>query len=80
MSHTLSEWKDRGVVPVVLDQAGNSKKLPNGKVGFVLSDDSPLTESDWEVLVGELSFSLGERWLQGHSCISIMHHLLDNEI
>ena len=80
MSHTLSEWKDRGVVPVVLDQAGDSKKLPNGKVGFVLSDDSPLTESDWEVLVGELSFSLGERWLQGHSCISILHHLLDNKI
>ena len=80
MSHTLSEWKDREVVPVVLDQAGASEKLPNGKIGFVLSDDSPLTESDWEVLVGELSFSLGERWLQGHSCISILHHLLDNKI
>ncbi len=80
ISHTLSEWRERGVAPVVLDKAGDSKELPAGNVGFVLSDDSPLTESDWEVLVGEQSFSLGEIWLQGHSCISILHHFLDREI
>ncbi len=80
ISHTLSEWKERGVAPVVLDQAGDSKELPTGNVGFVLSDDLPLTEADWSVLVGEQSFSLGEIWLQGHSCISILHHFLDREI
>ena len=80
ISHTLSEWKERGVIPVILDKAGESKELPVGNVGFVLSDDLPLTDDDRGILVGQRSFSLGEKWLQGHSCISILHHLLDSNI
>jgi len=48
-----------------------------GPFGFVLSDDQPFSESDLDSLTGCQPLSLGEQWLQGHACISIIHHLLD---
>jgi len=80
LEHTLKEWDSRGVCPVVLDaEGGGFHSLPlSESLGFVLSDDRPLNEEDLVQLRGIPSLSLGERWLQGHSCIAILHHLMDS--
>ena len=43
-------------------------------IGFILGDDKPL-----ECARG-IPRSLGKSWLQGHTCISIVHFLLDEGI
>ena len=76
---TLQEWEERGVVPVLLDAEGgdfNSIRNSNN-LGFILSDDQPLSDQDKVDLHSLDSLSLGREWLQGHSCISVIHHLLD---
>ena len=79
INQTFHDWDDRGVSPVLLDAEGegfNSIQRPND-IGFILSDDQPLSARDRASLHGLDSVSLGRQWLQGHSCISIIHHLLD---
>ena len=79
INQTLQDWDERGVIPVLLDAEGrefNSIQHPNS-LGFILSDDQPLSAQDKVSLYGLDSLSLGGMWLQGHSCISIIHHLLD---
>ena len=44
------------------------------EIGFILGDDKPL---DSELGVPR---SLGEIWLQGNACISIIHFLLDEGV
>ena len=44
---------------------------------FILSDDAPFTDDEIEIFKGIERVSLGETWLQGHACISIIHHQLD---
>ena len=73
------DWDERGVIPVFLDAEGGGFNLiqhPND-IGFILSDDQPFSVQDRASLQGLDSLSLGREWLQGHSCISIIHHLLD---
>ena len=79
LGQTIEEWASQGVSPVVLDaDGGGYSEVPSSTdLGFVISDDKPLTEDDRLALRGALSLSLGGRWLQGHSCIAILHHLLD---
>ena len=79
LGQTLREWEERGIFTVVLDaNGGNFSDLPTSKrVGFVLSDDWPLNEEELFQLREFPTLSLGKRWLQGHSCIAIMHHFLD---
>ena len=76
---TVEEWGARGVCPIVLDaEGGGFSEIPNSKgLGFILSDDMPLSDRDKDTLDGAISLSLGREWLQGHSCIAILHHLLD---
>ena len=79
INQTLHDWDERGVIPVLLDAEGggfNSIQHLND-IGFILSDDQPLSVKDRASLHGLDSLSLGREWLQGHSCISIIHHLLD---
>ena len=79
INQTLQDWDERGVIPVLLDAEGgdfNSIQRPND-LGFILSDDQPLSIQEKASLHGLDSLSLGREWLQGHSCISIIHHLLD---
>jgi len=80
MSQTLLEWESRGVLPIILDvSGGNFSDVPSSTdLGFVLSDDRPFTEEDWSTLGSAAAVSLGDEWLQGHSCIAILHHLLDS--
>jgi len=46
-------------------------------VGFILSDDQPFTDEENEKMKKYERISLGKQWLQGHSCIAIIHHQLD---
>ncbi len=79
LAQTISEWESRGITPLVLDSDGESHSTiaELGSVGFILSDDWPLTESDLAPLEGASRVSLGSKWLQGHSCISILHFIID---
>ena len=77
---TLNEWDEEGVLSYLLDAGGESYEgmQLTGKCGFILSDDLELKLEDTEIPV--ISLSLGETWLQGHSCISVMHHIMDSQI
>ncbi|MED6345517.1 MAG: hypothetical protein VX626_00240 [Candidatus Thermoplasmatota archaeon] len=79
VEQTVEEWKSRGVFPVVLDAGGGhfSEVPTTMDLGFIISDDKPLDQEDTRSLQGSVSLSLGDRWLQGHSCIAILHYLLD---
>lgn len=82
LEQTLSEWHKDGVTTYTLDAEGEdvfpSIANPNG-IGFVLSDDQPFTELELDSMHGLQRLSLGTQWLQGHACISIIHHLLDSD-
>jgi len=79
IEQTVREWSARGVCPIILDANGSDfSDVPSSvDLGFIISDDKPLTDRDTQSLKGSVSLSLGERWLQGHSCIAILHYLLD---
>ena len=47
------------------------------KVGIILSDDSPFNEKEIEQFTEYEKISLGEKWLQGHSCIAISQYIFD---
>ena len=75
---TLDEWD----CPTIRLEA-DSKNLYSGvlpsdysieNIGFILGDDKPL------VCDRGIARSLGDSWLQGHTCISIVHFLLDEGI
>ena len=75
---TIEEWN----CPTIRLDA-NSELLYNGElpnnysideIGFILGDDKPL---DSELGVPR---SLGNIWLQGNACISIIHFLLDEGV
>ena len=75
---TLREWNMDGVSSYVLDARGSifeNVRIPE-KCGFVLSDDLDLDLKGVEPPLGSLS--LGKTWLQGHSCISVIHHIIDS--
>lgn len=83
---TLSQWGD---IPVVALDANaprlwaDQATLPSLSnevevdLGFVLSDDQPLEE---ELLEGTTRRSIGQKWLQGHMAIGIVHFLLDEGV
>jgi tRNA pseudouridine-54 N-methylase len=76
---TLKEWEEQGVSIYVLDREGsNLEKKHYKKIGFLLSDDIPFTEEEVNIISEYEKISLGEKWLQGQSCIAIIHHLIDS--
>ena len=76
---TLREWEEQGVSIYVLDREGsNLEKNDYKKIGFLLSDDIPFTEEEINIISEYEKISLGEKWLQGQSCITIIHHLMDS--
>ena len=80
LEQTILEWKRENVRIFVLDAGGipfDSEKHTSDSIGFILSDDQPFGDSDLELMNGLERISLGETWLQGHACISILHHHLD---
>ena len=80
IEQTLAEWRKEEVTIFVLDAEGQDvSELKNAKrpLGFILSDDQPFSETDLHIVNDEHRLSLGKQWLQGHACISIIHHVLD---
>ena len=81
IQQTISEWEKKDTKVYVLDAEGtpfNPKIHYSNSMGFILSDDKPFTENENMVMDGIERISLGEKWLQGHSCIAIIHHQLDS--
>ncbi len=80
ISTTLADWQREGVRMILLDADApllSDSSFTDEKLGFFLSDDQAFTEAELEILEME-RFSLGTKWLQGHSAITIVHHVLDN--
>ncbi len=80
IKQTIDEWKRHNVRIFILDADGSKldvQSINTDAVGFVLSDDMPFTNDETEIFDGLERVSLGETWLQGHACISIIHHQLD---
>ena len=84
LAETLEEWDREGVEMHVLEVAGisvdelSAKGKESTRIGFLLSDDQPFTEAESALIANLPRISLGQRWLQGHSCITIIHHSLDS--
>jgi tRNA (pseudouridine54-N1)-methyltransferase len=80
IDQTITEWKREGVRIFVLDPKGvpfDPKIHSAESIGFILSDDRSFSESEMESMESLEKISLGNIWLQGHTCISILHHHLD---
>ena len=76
---TMEEWQREGVTTCVLDaQGAGLRRQGDSSMGFVLSDHLPFTEEENAVLSSCQRISLGSVWLQGHVCIAIVHHHLDD--
>ena len=80
LDSTLSEWASDGVIAFHLDRNGSSldsiHEIPPD-VGFLVGDHRPLEAPNRKVAID--SISLGENWLLGSACISIVHHWLDSQ-
>ena len=62
-----------------LDAEGEALETPesNENLGFILSDHLPFSEADNQQMVDFGKTSLGQKWMQGHACITIIQHFLD---
>jgi len=80
LNETLKEWSDEGCSTLVLDAEGVAieNTIASDEIGFILSDHKPFSDQEKDLLSIYDSVSVGQKWLQGHSCIAIIHHHLDN--
>ncbi len=80
LSHTLAEWEREGVQLYVLDAGGEPvESVDEGeRIGFLLSDHLPLDEAEIQATASLPRVSVGSDWLQGHACVTIVHHALDS--
>ena len=80
LAETLSEWDREGVQLHVLDAGGKAldSVVESERIGFLLSDHLPFTETEIQMTAGLPRVSLGADWLQGHACVTIVHHGLDS--
>ena len=77
--NTIDSWKIEEIDINILDAKGVdinhvSKKE---KIGIILSDDLPFNDEEIEKFTDYQKISLGDKWLQGHSCITITQYVLD---
>ena len=80
LKDTIKEWELEKREIYHLDKKGKKigsdfKKIKNA--GFVLSDDKAFTKQEEEILSKTNKISVGEKWIQGHSVIAIIHHYID---
>ncbi len=89
ISTTVAEWRREEVSMVRLDADAPMLCVPGGehstnhgghKLGFFLSDDLPFTDTELEQTSLIPARSLGDQWIQGHSAIAVVHHLLDTAV
>tara|TARA_B100002051_G_C16400282_1_gene469569 strand:+ start:58 stop:639 length:582 start_codon:yes stop_codon:yes gene_type:complete len=76
---TLNEWRNSEIRTYILskDAPQLSKDINQQEMGFILSDDLPFNPDEEKIITNLPRLSLGERWLQGHIAIAIVHHILD---
>jgi len=80
LEDTLNDWENEEIFPIHLDingEAISTDLKAHKKIGFVISDDQPFNEKEVSLLSDTNKISLGEKWIQGHSVIAILHHYLD---
>jgi tRNA (pseudouridine54-N1)-methyltransferase len=77
--NTLDLWKVEKININILDAKGIDINQVSKKenIGIILSDDLPFNDKEIEKFTGYQKVSLGEKWLQGHSCIAITQYVLD---
>ena len=80
LEDTINEWELEKREIYHLDKKGKKidsdfKKIK--EAGFVLSDDKAFTKQEEEILSKTNKISVGEKWIQGHSVIAIIHHYID---
>ena len=80
LAETLSEWDREGVQLHVLDADGKAldSVVESERIGFLLSDHLPFTETEIQMTAELPRVSLGADWLQGHACVTIVPHGLDS--
>ncbi len=84
---TLDEWDSENCQVIHLtadaDDLATTELLDwERPVGFVLSDDQPFTAEEEGILQLKrlTALSIGEKWLQGHIVIGIVHHIGDGRV
>ena len=79
ITDTIESWTKENVEINILDANGTNITEKNivEKIGIILSDDLPFNEYEKDILDTYDKISLGEKWLQGHSCIAITQYELD---
>jgi len=77
--NTLDLWKVEKININILDAKGIdiNQVSKKEKIGIILSDDLPFNDKEIEKFTDYQKVSLGEKWLQGHSCIAITQYVLD---
>ena len=77
--NTLDLWKVEKININILDAKGIDINQVSKKenIGIILSDDLPFNEKEKEKFTDYQKVSLGDKWLQGHSCIAITQYVLD---
>lgn len=82
ISTTIREWLKNEVDIKIFDIDGQKfmykKSIKGNKIGFILSDDLPFNEEEYDKFEKFKKISVGPQWLQGHSCIAIAHHIIDS--
>ena len=79
ITDTIESWTRDDVEINILDADGTNITEKNivEKIGIILSDDLPFNEYEKDFFDRYEKISLGEKWLQGHSCIAITQYELD---
>ena len=79
ISNTLSEWLREEVCIILLDAEGSEldNRYDEERIGFILSDDQTFSQEEEELFAEFQRRSVGKLWLQGHSAITVVHHILD---
>ncbi|MDB3855203.1 hypothetical protein N9347_02740 [Euryarchaeota archaeon] len=77
--NTIDLWKVEEININILDAEGIdiNQVSKKEKIGIILSDDLPFNDKEIEKFTDYQKVSLGEKWLQGHSCIAITQYVLD---
>ena len=85
ISTTISEWKKNGskIIRLSADSEPFEKYIENcdmeQEISFILSDDADFSPEEYAIMQEIHSYSIGKKWLQGHSAITIVHHILDQK-
>ena len=79
ISDTIDSWRKEEIEINILDANGRniSETKTVEKIGIILSDHLPFSEEEINIFKPFQKISLGEKWLQGHSCIAITQYELD---